>query len=64
MEVTLGLPENIEDSELTSVKSLMASVIEKDRAAIQAQKRKEAIEVEENKIKEPEKLAEIVPVNE
>ena len=61
LEVQLGLPDDVQDPELTAVQTAMESEISKAKAAI----REQAIaEQKEKDAKEPKKEEPITPVNE
>ena len=61
IEVDLGLPDNVQDSELTEVTKAMQQSLASANAAIRAQAIKEA---EAEEAKKPKPVFEIIPVNE
>ena len=61
LEVTLGLPENVQDSELAGVKSSMEKALDKARAEVRKQAVEEAKVEDDKKPKIEEKW---IPVNE
>uniref|UniRef100_A0A7S3MYK4 Uncharacterized protein n=1 Tax=Strombidium inclinatum TaxID=197538 RepID=A0A7S3MYK4_9SPIT len=61
LEVTLGLPEDVQDQELVGVRKTMEKALDTARASVRKQAVEEAKEVESQKPKVEEKW---VPVNE